>query len=450
MSYVLLEDGTRFDGEGVGAPGPVTGEVVFNTAMSGYQESMTDPSYARQLITFTYPHIGNYGVSAAAMESDRIHARAAIMRDARNDNDSAARRGGLARLAARRTASPAITGVDTRALVRHIRDAGAMRGGIFPARSTSPQAAALIAREPPMAGSTCRRGLARRARSSSPRPAAARTARDRAARHRRQALDHHQPARARRAPADPPGRRERRDDPRRRPTRVLLANGPGDPAALEPIVAQLRELVGRAADLRHLPRTPVALPRCRARDLQAALRPPRRQPPRQGPRDRARSRSRARTTASRCSGPAGERSFDGDRPVRWETDFGAARADPPQPLRPHRRGAAPAARRAPAPSSTTPRRARVRTTRCTSSTASSPSCVADAAPRRHPPDPDPRLGADRDRPGRRVRLLGRAGLQGARRGGLRGGPRQLQPGDDHDRPRVRDRRPTSSRCCRAL
>ena len=94
MSYVLLEDGTRFDGEGVGAPGAVTGEVVFNTAMSGYQESMTDPSYARQLITFTYPHIGNYGVSAAAMESDRIHARAAIMRDACNYEDSAGAEGG--------------------------------------------------------------------------------------------------------------------------------------------------------------------------------------------------------------------------------------------------------------------------------------------------------------------------------------------------------------------
>src|SRR6185437_2500917 len=94
MSYVLLEDGTRFDGEDVGASGPVTGEVVFNTAMSGYQESMTDPSYARQLIVFTYPHIGNYGVSAQAMESDRIHARAAIMRDARNYEDNASAEGG--------------------------------------------------------------------------------------------------------------------------------------------------------------------------------------------------------------------------------------------------------------------------------------------------------------------------------------------------------------------
>ena len=85
--YVLLEDGSRLDGELCGAEGPVTGEVVFNTAMTGYQESVTDPSYAGQIITFTYPMIGNYGVSADAMESDRVHARAVIMRDARNGED---------------------------------------------------------------------------------------------------------------------------------------------------------------------------------------------------------------------------------------------------------------------------------------------------------------------------------------------------------------------------
>ncbi len=61
-AYVLLEDGTRFDGDACGATGPATGEVVFNTAMSGYQESVTDPSFAGQIITFTYPHVGNYGV----------------------------------------------------------------------------------------------------------------------------------------------------------------------------------------------------------------------------------------------------------------------------------------------------------------------------------------------------------------------------------------------------
>ena len=80
--YVLLEDGTRFDGELCGADAEVSGEVVFNTAMTGYQEAVTDPSYAGQIITFTYPLIGNYGVSGEAMESDRVQARAVIMRDA--------------------------------------------------------------------------------------------------------------------------------------------------------------------------------------------------------------------------------------------------------------------------------------------------------------------------------------------------------------------------------
>ena len=88
-AYVLLADGTRFDGIACGADAAAVGEIVFTTAMAGYQEAMTDPSYAGQLITFTYPQIGNYGVSAAAMESDRIHARAAIMRAAVDREDAA-------------------------------------------------------------------------------------------------------------------------------------------------------------------------------------------------------------------------------------------------------------------------------------------------------------------------------------------------------------------------
>src|SRR2546423_3286000 len=128
--FVFLEDGTRFDGELCGAAGAVTGEVVFNTAMTGYQEAVTDPSYAGQIISFTYPLIGNYGVSAAAMESDRVHARAVIMRDAKNGEDVSTAEGGWLDWLAN-CGVQAISGVDTRALVRHIRDRGAMRGGIF-------------------------------------------------------------------------------------------------------------------------------------------------------------------------------------------------------------------------------------------------------------------------------------------------------------------------------
>jgi carbamoyl-phosphate synthase small subunit len=150
-AYVLLEDGTRFDGEAVGADGHVCGEVVFTTGMSGYQESMTDPSFARQLITFTHVHVGSYGVSEAAMESDRIHALGAIMRESVNTTDApSAEHGWLDWLAA--NGVPGISGVDTRALVRHIRDEGSMRGGIFPASMPEGEARERIAAEPSMAG----------------------------------------------------------------------------------------------------------------------------------------------------------------------------------------------------------------------------------------------------------------------------------------------------------
>ena len=108
--------------------------------MTGYQEAVTDPSYAGQIIVFTYPLIGNYGVSAAAMESDRVHARGVVMRDAKNSEDVASAEGGWLDWLGD-CGVPGITGVDTRALVRHIRDRGAMRGGIFPARRPRPRRA---------------------------------------------------------------------------------------------------------------------------------------------------------------------------------------------------------------------------------------------------------------------------------------------------------------------
>ena len=163
-AYVLLEDGERFDGDAVGAPGHVTGEVVFTTGMSGYQESMTDPSFARQIITFTTAHVGNYGVSDAAWESDRIHAAGAIMREAVNTTDApGAEQGWLDWLAAHEV--PGIAGVDTRALVRHIRSAGAMRGGIFPESLSEADAMDLVRAEPSMIG----RDLAREVTVPEPR-----------------------------------------------------------------------------------------------------------------------------------------------------------------------------------------------------------------------------------------------------------------------------------------
>src|SRR5215218_5987208 len=149
-AYLLLEDGMRFDGDGCGHRGEITGEVVFNTAMTGYQESVTDPSYAGQIIVFTYPLIGNYGVSGAAMESDAVHARGVVMRDAKNGEDVATAEGGWLDWLDD-CGVPAVSGVDTRALVRHLRDKGSMRGGIFPAATPEGEASERIDAEPSMA-----------------------------------------------------------------------------------------------------------------------------------------------------------------------------------------------------------------------------------------------------------------------------------------------------------
>jgi carbamoyl-phosphate synthase small subunit len=161
-AYVLLEDGIRLDGDSVGTPGPTVGEVVFNTAMTGYQEAVTDPSYAGQIITFTYPLIGNYGVWPQAVESDRPHARAVIMREPVNSAPEGSDGGWLDWLSARGVSG--IGGVDTRGLVRHIRDRGAMRGGIFPGAMPEHEARALIEAEAPMLG----RDLAREVTPSEP------------------------------------------------------------------------------------------------------------------------------------------------------------------------------------------------------------------------------------------------------------------------------------------
>ena len=81
LAVLALADGSIFPGLSIGAPGETTGEVVFNTALTGYQEIITDPSYCRQIVTLTYPHIGNVGVNAQDAESDRIHAAGLVIKD---------------------------------------------------------------------------------------------------------------------------------------------------------------------------------------------------------------------------------------------------------------------------------------------------------------------------------------------------------------------------------
>ena len=127
-ALLVLADGTVFEGEHVGAAPPdgiASGEVVFNTAMSGYQEIITDPSYAGQVVAFTSPHIGNYGVNGTDMESVRPHLRGVVVRDLARRRSSWRATEDLGAFL-ERTGIPGITGVDTRRLTRHIRGAGAM------------------------------------------------------------------------------------------------------------------------------------------------------------------------------------------------------------------------------------------------------------------------------------------------------------------------------------
>jgi carbamoyl-phosphate synthase small subunit len=127
-ALLVLADGETFEGEAIGADVPVaTGEVVFNTVLTGYQEVITDPSYAGQIITFTYPHIGNYGVTAYDDEAARPYCRGVIVRDLARRRSNWRSEDDLDSLLRAHDIS-GIAGIDTRRLTRHLRDAGAIPG----------------------------------------------------------------------------------------------------------------------------------------------------------------------------------------------------------------------------------------------------------------------------------------------------------------------------------
>ncbi|MEE9320329.1 MAG: glutamine-hydrolyzing carbamoyl-phosphate synthase small subunit [Granulosicoccus sp.] len=129
-ALLVLADGTCFEGTAIGVDGKTVGEVVFNTAMTGYQEILTDPSYAQQIVTLTYPHIGNTGVNADDIESEQIFAKGLIVRDVPTLHSNFRANESLGAYLQRRHIV-AISGLDTRALTRHLRDKGAQGGCIM-------------------------------------------------------------------------------------------------------------------------------------------------------------------------------------------------------------------------------------------------------------------------------------------------------------------------------
>jgi carbamoyl-phosphate synthase small subunit len=317
-AYLLLEDGVRFDGEWAGAAHGASGEVVFNTAMSGYQEAVSDPSYAGQIIVFTYPLIGNYGVAASHLESDRIHARAVIMREGVDREDAPHAEGGWLTWLDD-CGVPALTGVDTRALVRHIRDQGAMRGGLFDAEMPEAAARELVMHEPPMTG----RDLAREVSPAEPvvvegagprvigidtgiKNSIVRNLRERGV---------HLELLPCSVTAEQLLARE--------PDAVFLANGPGDPAALDYVVETVRGVVGK------VPVWGICLGHqllCRAVGLETFKLPFGHRGANHPVKDLETGRIEitSQNHGFAVLGPDGERTIDADEPVRWETDFGTA------------------------------------------------------------------------------------------------------------------------------
>jgi len=319
-AYVLLEDGSRFDGDACGAVdrAAVTGEVVFNTSITGYQEAVTDPSYAGQILTFTYPLVGNYGVSAASMESERVHTRAVIMREGKNSEHAAEAEGGWLNWL-RDCDVLAISGVDTRRLVRQIRDAGSMRGGVFTEAISEAEARQRIGAEPEMAGADLARTVTPPEAVVLEGPGPHVVALDTGIKLSIIRQFRERGAKLTLLPCSASAQEVLERDP----DLVFLANGPGDPAALDYVVESVRGVVGKR------PVVGICLGHqllCRAVGLETFKLPfghrGSNHPVKELGSGRIDITSQNHGFAVRP--PGGGETIDTDEPVRWETDFGAA------------------------------------------------------------------------------------------------------------------------------
>ena len=137
-AILVLADGTVFRGISIGASGHTVGEVVFNTSMTGYQEILTDPSYTKQIVTLTYPHIGNYGVNLEDVESGQVYASGLIIRDLPLMHSNFRSSQSLAEYLVANNIV-AIADIDTRKLTRMLREKGAQTGALLRVKRMSPK-----------------------------------------------------------------------------------------------------------------------------------------------------------------------------------------------------------------------------------------------------------------------------------------------------------------------
>ena len=229
--FLALEDGTVFRGESVGAEGLAFGEAVFATAMTGYQELVTDPSYAEQILCFTAPMVGNYGVCKGRSESSRVHVRGVVMRKACGPawTEWLASQGLVA-----------LSGIDTRSLVLHLRECGAMRAAIAAGEADVEETLRTVREQPTMDGRALVAGVSTKepyAYSQSGRAALA-------------VVDYGTKRSILRRLAGSGAAvtvypHDVDADELARFDGVVLANGPGDPDPLEAETAVVRELLGR-------------------------------------------------------------------------------------------------------------------------------------------------------------------------------------------------------------
>jgi carbamoyl-phosphate synthase small subunit len=230
---LVLEDGTLFRGRSVGAPGIAYGEAVFTTALSGYQEIVTDPSYAEQIVCFTAPMVGNYGMAEGRSESTRVHARAALMRQAGGDEWTRW-------LAAKGVV--ALEEIDTRSVVLHLRERGAMRAAVVSGDASADEVLSRVRAEASMQGRALVGDVSTEKVYRFGRAGLHVAVIDFGV---KQSILRRLVGVGARATVFP---HDVNADTvlAARPDGILLSNGPGDPAALVDHVAVIRELVGHA------------------------------------------------------------------------------------------------------------------------------------------------------------------------------------------------------------